>query len=88
MNTLTIDQNIYNGAELYAKTHNLSIKELVESIIVKALSLDVASHNKIHGSWHDYKLSPEVMAMTFEQRKDLGNDYKEDYAKHVIDHSL
>ena len=32
MNTLTIDQNIYNGAELYAKTHNLSIKELVESI--------------------------------------------------------
>lgn len=30
MNTLTIDQNIYNGAELYAKQNNISIQEVFE----------------------------------------------------------
>ena len=29
MNTLTIDQKIYNGAEMYAKKHNVSVKQLV-----------------------------------------------------------
>lgn len=88
MNTLTIDQNIYKGAEKYTKIHNISMQEFVESIIVKALSMDTAIQNKIHSSWRDYELSPEVMAMTFEERKDLGNDYKSNYTKHVIDHSL
>lgn len=30
MNTLTIDQNIYNGAELYARQNNISIQEVFE----------------------------------------------------------
>ena len=34
MRTLVIDQNIYNGAESYAKTHNISLKDFVESIII------------------------------------------------------
>ena len=35
MRALVIDQNIYNGAESYAKTHNISLKDFVESIIMK-----------------------------------------------------
>ena len=34
MNTLTIDQNIYNGAEIYAKRHNVSVRQLVEEYLV------------------------------------------------------
>ena len=33
MNTLTIDQNIYNGAEIYAKRHNVSVQQLVEDYL-------------------------------------------------------
>ena len=25
--------------------------------------------------WRDYQVSPEVMAMTFDERKDIPNDY-------------
>lgn len=30
MNTISIDSNIYRGAEIYAKLHNVSIKQMVE----------------------------------------------------------
>lgn len=88
MRTLIIDQNIYNGAEYYAKTHNISLKDFVESIIVKTLSSENISKNGQSHSWHDYPLSSEVMAMTFEDRKDLGDDYKGDYAKYQTEKSL
>ena len=39
-------------------------------------------------AWRDYQLSLEVMAMTFDERKDLGDNYKEDYARHQKDKSL
>ena len=35
MNTISIDSNIYKGAELYAKLHNIS----VEAVIEKGLTL-------------------------------------------------
>ena len=38
MNTITIDSNIYRGAEDYAKRHNVSIKQLVETYLRKILS--------------------------------------------------
>lgn len=38
MNTLTIDQNIYNGAELYAKKHNISLQALVEEMLKEVIS--------------------------------------------------
>ena len=88
MRTLVIDQYIYNGAESYAKTHNISLKDFVESIIMKTLSLENTSKIRQSHSWHDYPLSAEVMAMTFDERKDLGDNYKEDYAKYQIKKSL
>ena len=40
MNTLTIDQNIYNGAEMYAKRHNVSVQQLVEEYLISIQMLD------------------------------------------------
>ena len=40
MNTLTIDQKIYNGAEMYAKRHNVSVQQLVEDFLVSIQMLD------------------------------------------------
>lgn len=88
MSTLVIDQNIYNGAESYAKAHNISVKDFIESIILKTLSSGNATKTRHSHAWRDYHLSPEVMAMTFDERKDLGDNYKEDYSRHQIDKSL
>lgn len=35
MNTITIDSNIYQGAEKYAKLHNVNLKKLVEDFLMK-----------------------------------------------------
>ncbi len=35
MNTITIDSNIYRGAEKYAKLHNVNLKKLVEDFLMK-----------------------------------------------------
>ena len=35
MNTISIDTNIYRGAEHYARMHNISITELAEKAILK-----------------------------------------------------
>ena len=85
MRTLVIDQNIYNGAESYAKLRNISLKDFVESIVMKTLLLEKTSKKRQSHSWHNYPLSAEVMAMTFDERKDLGDDYKEAYAKYQIE---
>ena len=38
MNTLTIDQNIYNGALEYAKLHNVSLQSMVEEMLKSIIS--------------------------------------------------
>ena len=38
MSTLTIDKNIYNGAELYAKKHNISLQSMVEEMLKSVIS--------------------------------------------------
>ena len=40
MNTLPIDQNIYNGAEIYAKRHNVSVQQLVEDYLISIQMVD------------------------------------------------
>lgn len=35
MNTISIDSNIYMGAERYAKLHNISLQQLVEDCLRK-----------------------------------------------------
>ena len=35
MNTIAIDSNIYRGAEMYAKMHNISLRQMVEGYLAK-----------------------------------------------------
>ena len=35
MNTISVDSNIYRGAELYAKLHNVSIGQMVEKYLLR-----------------------------------------------------
>ena len=37
---LSIDSNIYKGAEMYAKLHNVSLRQLVENFLSKCLASD------------------------------------------------
>lgn len=83
MNTITLRPDIYKGAESYARRHNVSIDKFVENIIEKALSLSNPNSEGVGVDWRKYDVSPEVMAMTFEDRKDILADYKEEYVKHL-----
>ena len=38
MNTLTIDQTIYDGAVMYAKRHNISLQSMVEEMLKSVIS--------------------------------------------------
>ena len=38
MNTITIDQTIYEKAEYYAKIHNLSLQSMVEELLQNVIS--------------------------------------------------
>lgn len=83
MNTITLRPDIYKGAELYARKHNVSIDKFVENIIEKALSLNNSNSEGKGTDWRKYDVSPEVMDMTFEDRKDIVADYREEYVKHL-----
>lgn len=81
MSTITIDSQLYHNARLFAEKQNISIKELVEGILAKAFSDSPAAPESC--SWHDYKISPKVMSMTFKNRKDIPEDYKQEYAEAI-----
>ena len=59
MNTLTIDQKIYNGAEMYAKKHNVSVKQLVEDYLVSILMMD--KHTPVKKDCSDEEKIDETM---------------------------
>lgn len=59
MNTISIDPNLYKGAELYAKVHNISIKSLVE----KALLNILGQENSSFELKKEADLSPEVKSL-------------------------
>lgn len=59
MNTISIDPNLYKGAELYAKLHNISIKSLVE----KALLNILGQENNSFELKKEADLSPEVKSL-------------------------
>ena len=78
MNTIAIDTNIYKSVESFARNRNVSIREFIEKAILAALSRPLAnadSNAAAQSAWREYKVSPEVMAMTFEERKDVSDDY-------------
>ena len=78
MNTIAIDPNIYKSAESFARNSNVSMREFIERAILAAIPRSFvkadASATK-QGTWHKYEVSPEVMAMTFDERKDIPDDY-------------
>lgn len=59
MNTITIDDNVYRGAELYAKLHNISITKLVEKAIMNLVS----QKEKSFELKKEEELSPEVRSL-------------------------
>ena len=81
MSTLTINPRIYHYAEMFAQRENKSIKEVVEKILLKAFATDATlqeeEKSQAH-SWKNYKVSQEVLSMTFSERKDIPLDYKEE----------
>ncbi len=86
MSTLTIDSQIYHYAEMLAQRENISIKEMVEKILIKAFTIDATLLEKNKSqkhSWKDYNVSPEVMNMTFAERQDIPLDYKEEYFRAI-----
>lgn len=59
MNTITIDNNIYRGAEIYAKLHNISVKSLVEKAILNIVG-DKKHTFELKG---EKELSPTVQSL-------------------------
>jgi Zn-dependent peptidase ImmA (M78 family) len=57
----------------------------IESALKKMMGsyvTPVAEHKK-EVSWHHYKVSDEVMALTFKHRLDIPEDYKNEYYKAI-----
>ena len=40
MNTISIDSNVYKGAEIYARLHNINVKDFIEKAIISAVGGD------------------------------------------------
>ena len=78
MNTIAIDPKIYKSAELFARNSNVSMREFIEKAILAAMprsSVKADTSATKQGTWHKYEVSPEVMAMTFDESKDIPDDY-------------
>lgn len=75
-NTIAIDTQIYKSAESFARNSNVSMREFIEKAILAAMPRSfVKADTTKQDTWRDYQVSPEVMAMTFDERKDIPNDY-------------
>lgn len=57
--TITIRGNVYQGAQRYAREHNISLDTFVENIIINAIGLDKPQRKKFKLKSFD-KLSPRV----------------------------
>ena len=83
MNTITIDNNLYNDAVVYARKHNMSVDSLVENYIISLLGDSKSSYSytdMITSRNVKYKISPRVKAleMEFVCPENLSEDYKKE----------
>ena len=93
MNTIRIDQVLYNYAVVYARKHNMSVDSLVENYIISLLGDSKSSY-----SYSDmttsrnvkYKISPRVKAleMEFVCPDNLSEDYKKEITEGRIKKGL
>ena len=91
MNTIAIDTNIYKGAEFCARNSNISTREFIEQAIRSAVnksSVAVTSSGPMFQEWAEYEVSPEVMAMTFAERKDISEDYEAELQRELAEKYL
>ena len=82
MNTISINQNIYNEVAIYARKHNVSIDTLVEKFFLSLLDDDIPDNQKktISSKEVKYKISPKVKAleMGYICPENLSIDYKKE----------
>ena len=82
MNTISISQNIYNDAVIYARKHNMSVSTLVENFFISLLNNNAS--NTVEGASSSkevkYRISPRVKAleMGYVCPENLSIDYKEE----------
>ena len=82
MNTISINSDLYNDAEKYARKHNVSVDTLVERFFISLLGHEVSHEEEPATSKAKvkYKISPRVKAleMGFECPDNLSIDYKKE----------
>ncbi len=77
MNTITIDNNTYNGIEQYAKQNNMSVTEAVATVLNTFLGKFKPKRSQTKSP---YYISPEVKALEvgFKCPTDLSEDYSKE----------
>ena len=85
MSTITIDNSLYEGAEQYARQHNTSIRDIVESSLKALISttLKQSAQAKASDKWNDYVLSPEIAQMTLKDRENVSDNLEETLYKSI-----
>lgn len=81
MNTITLDSSIYNSVAAYARLHNMSVSEAVETGM--QVFLEIIGKNNVATSRTKYYINPKVKAleMGFKCPDDLSLDYKKEQAE-------
>ena len=67
MNTITVDSNIYRGAEIYAKLHNISVDRLVEKFLM-TFQKPTSESETVAEESNDFldSIDEDLMKQTFE----------------------
>lgn len=76
MNTNSITIDIPEVALFDAQELKLKVSNYIKTLAAKVQKNKTQSKEDAVANWKDIKISPEVMAMTFDERVDLGTtDY-------------
>lgn len=88
MKTITINSVAYQGAEMYAKLHHISVEAVVEKGI--DLLLGKLHSNQTTEKKTEYFISPKVKALEtgFKCPEYLSSDYKQELSDILIDKYL
>lgn len=81
MNTVTLDNGIYNSVAAYARLHHMSVSEVVKAGM--QVFLEIIDKNNTVASQAKYYINPKVKAleMGFQCPDDLSLDYKKEQSQ-------
>ena len=92
MNTISINQHIYNDAVIYARKHNMTVSTLVENFFISLLNNNASNTVEEASSSKEvkYRISPRVKAleMGYICPENLSIDYKEEIKEGKMRKSL